>query len=62
MSCHELFILDLVFQIAEKKQQNKSKKILDVIIDDPYLTDEMDSANTACTFNLVKNDQSNSKN
>ena len=29
------FILDIVFQITEKKQRNKSKQLFDVIIDDP---------------------------
>ena len=27
--------LDIVFQITEKKQQNKSKQLIDVIIVDP---------------------------
>ena len=33
--CLETFILDIVFQITEKKQQNTSKQSFDEIIDDP---------------------------
>ena len=35
-SCYvlETFILGIVFLITEKKQQNKSKQLFDVIIDD----------------------------
>ena len=33
MFCHEMFILDIVLQITEKQQQNKSKQLFDVIID-----------------------------
>ena len=33
--CLETFILDIVFQITEKKQRNKSKQLFDVIIEDP---------------------------
>ena len=29
------FVLDIVFQINEKKQRNKSKQLFDLIIDDP---------------------------
>jgi hypothetical protein len=35
MLCLETFILDIVFQITEKKQRNKSKQLFDVIIADP---------------------------
>jgi hypothetical protein len=35
MFCLETFILDIGFQITEKKQQNKSKRLFDVIIDNP---------------------------
>ena len=34
MFCLETFILDIVFQITEKKKQNKIKQLFDVIIDD----------------------------
>ena len=33
--CLETFMLGIVFQITEKKQQNKSKQLFDVIIEDP---------------------------
>ena len=32
MFCLETFILNVVFQITEKKQRNKSKQLFDVII------------------------------
>ena len=33
MFCLDTFILDIVFQITEKKQWNKDKQLFDVIID-----------------------------
>ena len=36
MFCLETFILDIAFQIAEKRKRNKSKQlILELIVDDP---------------------------